>query len=195
MNRSITSTPIRNEAFRFSIIVRDQEGSWMKNKRLDVLDPTTICSGSGSRKNNIYQQLLSSSIPTQRISNRCFCCLSIIGRSPKGSSTLDRRKFPRNQFVSRSLLLKTSTFSSSSSSTSDPLVPVPQNNGNNNNNNLPGKLIDFQIASKIEGEESNIVTIELYPGDLLRAEAGSMIYMTDGVVSKYHNIERNINKK
>ena len=48
--------------------------------------------------------------------------------------------------------------------------------------NLPATLIDFQAASKIEGEESHVAKVQLRPGETLRAEAGSMIYMTQGVI-------------
>mmetsp|Transcript_8769 Transcript_8769/g.8894 ORF Transcript_8769/g.8894 Transcript_8769/m.8894 type:complete len:283 (-) Transcript_8769:1144-1992(-) len=41
--------------------------------------------------------------------------------------------------------------------------------------------IDFDVASKIDGSESQIVTINLEPGQVLRAESGSMLYMTAGV--------------
>ena len=37
------------------------------------------------------------------------------------------------------------------------------------------------MHSKIEGNESQIVTIELEPGQVLRAESGAMMYMTNGV--------------
>jgi Mitochondrial biogenesis AIM24 len=50
---------------------------------------------------------------------------------------------------------------------------------------LPSLPIDFDIAAKIEGEESHIATIELLPGETLRAESGAMLYMTDGVESMY----------
>jgi len=46
---------------------------------------------------------------------------------------------------------------------------------------LPTHPIDFDVASKIEGNESQIVTVELEPGQILRAESGAMMYMTDGV--------------
>lgn len=49
--------------------------------------------------------------------------------------------------------------------------------------NLPSIPIDFDIASKIEGEESQVATIELRPGETLRAESGAMLYMTEGVES------------
>jgi len=45
-----------------------------------------------------------------------------------------------------------------------------------------GWPIDFDVASKIEGNESQIVTIALKPGQVLRAESGAMMYLTDGVV-------------
>jgi len=41
--------------------------------------------------------------------------------------------------------------------------------------------IDFDVASKIEGNESQIVTVALEPGQVLRAESGSMMFMTDGI--------------
>lgn len=41
--------------------------------------------------------------------------------------------------------------------------------------------IDFDVAAKIEGNESQIVIIRLEPGQVLRAESGAMMYMTDGV--------------
>ncbi|CAB9503132.1 Pfam:DUF124 [Seminavis robusta] len=44
-----------------------------------------------------------------------------------------------------------------------------------------GLPIDFDIAAKIEGNESQIATIALEPGQVLRAESGAMMYMTQGV--------------
>jgi hypothetical protein len=44
-----------------------------------------------------------------------------------------------------------------------------------------GYPIDFDVCSKIEGNESQIVTIQLKPGQVLRAESGAMMYMTKGV--------------
>jgi uncharacterized protein (TIGR00266 family) len=44
-----------------------------------------------------------------------------------------------------------------------------------------GIPIDFDTASKIVGSESQIAVIELEPGQILRAESGAMMYMTDGV--------------
>jgi hypothetical protein len=56
---------------------------------------------------------------------------------------------------------------------------------NNNSNSLPAnRLIDFQVAAKIDGEESHVATVELQPGETLRAESGAMIFMTEGIVSK-----------
>ena len=68
---------------------------------------------------------------------------------------------------------------------SDSSNNLPQNISNDeNSSNLPTKYIDFTAASKIEGEESHIATITLHPGEILRAESGSMIFMTEGVVCK-----------
>jgi len=44
-----------------------------------------------------------------------------------------------------------------------------------------GFPIDFDVNSKVEGNESQIVTVALEPGQVLRAESGAMMYMTDGV--------------
>ena len=41
--------------------------------------------------------------------------------------------------------------------------------------------IDFDVSSKIEGNESQIVTVALEPGQVLRAESGAMMYMQDGI--------------
>ena len=52
-----------------------------------------------------------------------------------------------------------------------------QENDDDSSNHLPSKpIIDFQIAAKIEGEESQIATIDLMPGETLRAESGSMLF-------------------
>lgn len=44
-----------------------------------------------------------------------------------------------------------------------------------------GTPIDFDIAARVEGNESQIVTIELTAGQVLRAESGALMYMTEGV--------------
>lgn len=43
------------------------------------------------------------------------------------------------------------------------------------------KPIDFDVSSRIEGSETQIVMVDLEPGQILRAETGSLLYMTDGV--------------
>ena len=50
---------------------------------------------------------------------------------------------------------------------------------------LPTKLIDFETHAKIEGEESHVAMVQLHPGEILRAEAGAMLFMTEGVVSEF----------
>lgn len=42
--------------------------------------------------------------------------------------------------------------------------------------------IDFDIAAHVDGQESQILIVQLQPQQRLRAEAGGMLYMTDGVV-------------
>lgn len=44
-----------------------------------------------------------------------------------------------------------------------------------------GIPIDFDIQSKVEGNESQIVTVTLEPNQVLRAESGAMMYMTENV--------------
>ena len=77
-------------------------------------------------------------------------------------------------------------------SSSNPSTNLPQSSDIDSNNNLPATCIDFNAASKIEGEESHIVTITLRPGETLRAESGSMIYMTEGVICKYYRLVRQL---
>jgi Mitochondrial biogenesis AIM24 len=62
-------------------------------------------------------------------------------------------------------------------------LPVTQNS------NVPSTSspIDFTAAAKIEGDESHIAIVRLQPGEMLRAESGAMVFMTEGVVSKYIN--------
>jgi len=69
--------------------------------------------------------------------------------------------------------------SSSSAIASDDNNNLPSKTPSHDN--LPSKPIDFAVASKIEGEESHIATIQLNPGETLRAESGAMVYMTEGV--------------
>ena len=76
----------------------------------------------------------------------------------------------------------TTNNSSSSSSRNSSLTkkafdssPVTSSDG------VVGRPINFDVASKIEGNESQIVTIALEPNQVLRAESGAMMYMTDGV--------------
>ena len=41
--------------------------------------------------------------------------------------------------------------------------------------------IDYTTSSVIKGEESQILEIQLLPNQMVRAESGAMLYMTDGV--------------
>jgi Mitochondrial biogenesis AIM24 len=92
---------------------------------------------------------------------------------PVSAATTTRNFLNRNslhvRYSSNQITPTTTTGSSSSSlakTSSDGVVGLP---------------IDFDVASKIEGSESQIVTIALEPGQVLRAESGAMMYMTDGV--------------
>ena len=73
---------------------------------------------------------------------------------------------------------------------SDKLDPNAITNTNDNSNNrsvktskdgVVGIPIDFDIQSKVEGNESQIVTVTLEPNQVLRAESGAMMYMTENV--------------
>ena len=77
-------------------------------------------------------------------------------------------------------------FSSSSSEITKPPSSdvVPTSSSNDilfSKDGVSGKRIDFDVQAKIEGNESQIITITLYPGQVLRAESGAMMYMTEGV--------------
>jgi uncharacterized protein (TIGR00266 family) len=66
--------------------------------------------------------------------------------------------------------------SSISSSSSVPTAPTKTSS-----DGVVGLPIDFDAAATVEGTESQMVTIQLRPGQVLRAESGSLLYMTDGV--------------
>jgi len=42
-------------------------------------------------------------------------------------------------------------------------------------------LVDLQTSAKIEGEETQVATITIYPGQKIRAESGSMLFMTESI--------------
>mmetsp|Transcript_15854 Transcript_15854/g.22671 ORF Transcript_15854/g.22671 Transcript_15854/m.22671 type:complete len:348 (-) Transcript_15854:208-1251(-) len=67
-----------------------------------------------------------------------------------------------------------STNSSSLTKNIDPIVAV-------SSDGIVATPIDFDVASRIEGKECQIVTVELLPNQVLRAESGAMMYMTTGV--------------
>mmetsp|Transcript_21157 Transcript_21157/g.31373 ORF Transcript_21157/g.31373 Transcript_21157/m.31373 type:complete len:433 (+) Transcript_21157:200-1498(+) len=51
------------------------------------------------------------------------------------------------------------------------LAPVPTSSS----------LVDFQTSAKIEGEETQVATITLQPGQAIRAESGSLVFMTSSI--------------
>mmetsp|Transcript_1823 Transcript_1823/g.2046 ORF Transcript_1823/g.2046 Transcript_1823/m.2046 type:complete len:349 (+) Transcript_1823:128-1174(+) len=76
---------------------------------------------------------------------------------------------------------QTHYFSSSSSSiTSTNNDKLPQHQ-TTSSDGVVATPINFDIASKIEGNESQIVTIALENNQVLRAESGAMMYMTEGI--------------
>ena len=67
-------------------------------------------------------------------------------------------------------------------------IPSTTNDGTNHrpatttsSDGVVGLPIDFDAAATIAGTESQIVTIQLRRGQVLRAESGSLLYMTDGI--------------
>lgn len=59
--------------------------------------------------------------------------------------------------------------------------PPPCSDAVTSRDGVIGRPIDFDVQAKIEGNESQILTVQLQPNQVLRAESGAMMYMTDGV--------------
>lgn len=99
--------------------------------------------------------------------------------SPAGSAVAAKRAFLESTASSGSSALSQPTFNplsvSQQRSFSDHAPAKTSKDG------VVGRPIDFDVNSKIEGNESQIVTIQLEPGQVLRAESGAMMYMTNGV--------------
>ena len=57
----------------------------------------------------------------------------------------------------------------------------PRQDALTSSDGVVGVPIDFDTCSSIEGKESQIVTIRLEKDQVLRAESGAMMYMTDGI--------------
>jgi uncharacterized protein (TIGR00266 family) len=67
----------------------------------------------------------------------------------------------------------------SSVATTSPSAAVAESK--TSSDGVVGIPINFDEAAQIRGKESQIAVIELEPGQVLRAESGAMMYMTDGV--------------
>lgn len=81
-------------------------------------------------------------------------------------------------------LINTSSNQSSFFSTSSSNLPQQQHNDKIQTTSSDGVVatpINFDIASTIEGNESQILTVQLRPNEALRAESGAMMYMTEGI--------------
>lgn len=52
------------------------------------------------------------------------------------------------------------------------IVPLPP---------AAGALVDLNTSAKIEGDETQVATITLQPGEKIRAESGSMVFMTSSI--------------
>lgn len=114
--------------------------------------------------------LLSHSITSRRLFNQIIFLSS---RTNKSNFFKSKTNIPTAVGIYR--------FRSLSSSSSLPSTNTTSNNITRSSDGVVGIPIDFDVASRVEGNESQIVTIELEPGQILRAESGAMMYMTDGV--------------
>jgi len=91
----------------------------------------------------------------------------------RGISANARRHVLRSRRIPRTQVSNIRTLSSTPPNSSVPATTPEEN--------LPAKPIDFFVSAKIEGEESQIAEVTLRQGEILRAEAGAMLYMTHGV--------------
>jgi len=96
----------------------------------------------------------------------------IIPRTPRNLIATFASKQPTNENVATST---TRYFSNL------PDATRPSDLQQESSDGVVGSPINFDIASKIEGNESQILTVSLRPGEVLRAESGGMMYMTAGV--------------
>ena len=121
-------------------------------------------------------------IPLSRIIRRS--CNNALRRC---NTTMFTHQARRHQQL---LLMRNRCHSSSITTTTAPSTTNNNNNNDNDNSSsnsnstsTPSTIlpIDFDSAAKILGNESQILTVQLRPQQLLRAEAGNMIYMTDHV--------------
>jgi Mitochondrial biogenesis AIM24 len=105
----------------------------------------------------------------------------LMRRSPLAASRLCcvRRHTPALSIATTKLkssyAVSTNQFRPLSTSSNQPVEARASKDG------VVGFPIDFDVAAKIEGNESQIVTVALKPGQVLRAESGAMMYMTSGV--------------
>jgi len=99
---------------------------------------------------------------------------------PNPLSRLSSKQQPFPHTAPVPFVPSTRTFSSSSSSLTTK-GGGKITNAATSADGVVGLPIDFDVSSKIEGNESQIVTIELEPNQVLRAESGAMMYMTEGV--------------
>eukprot|EP00588_Corethron_pennatum_P002195 CAMPEP_0194286882 /NCGR_PEP_ID=MMETSP0169-20130528/33529_1 /TAXON_ID=218684 /ORGANISM="Corethron pennatum, Strain L29A3" /LENGTH=455 /DNA_ID=CAMNT_0039033423 /DNA_START=3 /DNA_END=1367 /DNA_ORIENTATION=+ len=91
---------------------------------------------------------------------------AIYHANTKNSSSSSARLFIGVRFQSSSSSLELKRAGNTQVTSSDGVAAVP---------------IDFDVSSRIEGQESQIVTVDLEPGNVLRAESGAMLYMTEGI--------------
>ena len=128
------------------------------------------------------QAIKTSNIIVHRVARRGLqCCASLPSNAVQYPSTTARTTPPPKR-----------SFSSSSNPDNLPSKGIDNQVQTVSSDGVVGTPINFDIASKVEGNESQIVTISLEPGQVLRAESGSMMYMTVRYPTEYCVDTRNI---
>lgn len=118
---------------------------------------SVLSSSSNNNNSNYYISSSNNNSSHERRENSKSICTQSL--NTETYITCTRRLFS-------SEVARTKNTAPATTTSSDGVVAVP---------------IDFDVASRVEGQESQTVTIDLEPGQVLRAESGSMLYMTEGV--------------
>lgn len=131
--------------------------------------------------------------------NRNRCCLSSIGSKEIGDTELimsnalyfnvlssvvrssSRRLLLRQRQSLQACHITSPSICRAQSTASSSSLTQPRQDALTSSDGVVGIPIDFDTSSSIEGKESQIVTIRLEKDQVLRAESGAMMYMTDGI--------------
>mmetsp|Transcript_39199 Transcript_39199/g.57848 ORF Transcript_39199/g.57848 Transcript_39199/m.57848 type:complete len:345 (+) Transcript_39199:114-1148(+) len=116
--------------------------------------------------------LISNSLSVVRSSGRLI--------SRRGSISRTQSSYLRSSTSSSHLTSIPCIYRAQSTTTSSSSIQ-PRQDALTSSDGVVGVPIDFDTSSSIEGKESQIVTIRLEKDQVLRAESGAMMYMTDGI--------------